>query len=45
VRSDVADEIRRMPDFVMQNPTTKSVYFVEVKFRASGEFKLKDLSK
>lgn len=45
VRSDVADEIRRMPDFVMQNPTTKSVYFVEVKFRASGEFKLKDLPK
>lgn len=45
VRSDVAQEIRRMPDFVMQNPTTKDVYFVEVKFRASGEFKLKDLPK
>lgn len=43
VRSDVAQEIRRMPDFVMQNPKTKDVYFVEVKFRASGEFKLKDL--
>ncbi len=45
VRSDVAQEIRRMPDFVMQNPKTKEVYFVEVKFRASGEFKLKDLPK
>jgi len=45
VRSDVAQEIRRMPDFVMQNPKTKDVYFVEVKFRASGEFKKKDLPK
>ena len=45
VRSDVALEIRRMPDFVMQNPTTKDVHFVEVKFRASGEFKLQDLPK
>ena len=45
VRSDVAQEIRRMPDFVMQNPKTKDVYFVEVKFRASGEFKFKDLPK
>jgi len=45
VRSEVATEIRRMPDFVMQNPNNKDVYFVEVKFRASGEFKLKDLPK
>jgi hypothetical protein len=45
VRSDVAQEIRRMPDFVMQNPKTKDVYFVEVKFRASGEFKATDLPK
>ena len=45
VRSDVAHEIRRMPDFVMQNPTSKEVYFMEVKFRASGEFKMKDLPK
>lgn len=43
IRSDVAQEIRRMPDFVMQNPNTKEVYFVEVKFRANGEFKLRDL--
>src|SRR5690606_40834106 len=33
VRSDVAHEIRRMPDFVIQDPRTKSVYFLEVKFR------------
>lgn len=45
VRTDVAQEIRRMPDFVMQNPTSKEVYFMEVKFRASGEFKKKDLPK
>lgn len=45
VRSDVSQHIRRMPDFVVQNPTTKEVYFVEVKFRASGEFKAKDLPK
>lgn len=43
VRSDVAQEIRRMPDFVMQNPKTKEVYFIEVKFRASGEFTKDDL--
>lgn len=43
VRTDVADDIRRMPDFVIQNPDNKAVYFIEVKFRASGEFKLKDL--
>lgn len=45
VRSDVAQEIRRMPDFVVQNPQTKDVHFVEVKFRASGEFRQKDLPK
>lgn len=45
VRSDVAQEIRRMPDFVIQDPKSKSVYFIEVKFRASGEFKLTDLPK
>ena len=45
VRSDVSDQIKRMPDFVVQNPNTKSVYFIEVKFRASGEFKYKDLPK
>lgn len=45
VRSDVADEIKRMPDFVMQSPKTKEVYFVEVKFRAKEEFSYKNLPK
>lgn len=45
VRSDVAQEIRRMPDFVIQNPRTKDVHFVEVKFRANGEFRYSDLPK
>lgn len=45
VKSEVAYEIRRMPDFVIQNPRTSDVHFVEVKFRASGSFSLKDLPK
>ena len=45
VRSDVADDIRRMPDFVVQHRDTKEVFFIEVKFRASGEFRFKDLPK
>lgn len=44
VRSDVALQIRRMPDFVIQSKT-KDVYFIEVKFRANGEFTKKDLPK
>jgi hypothetical protein len=43
VRSDVAQNIRRMPDFVILNPRTKDVHFIEVKFRANGEFRFKDL--
>lgn len=45
VRSDVASQIRRMPDFVIQDPESKEVYFIEVKFRASETFTLKDLPK
>jgi hypothetical protein len=45
VRSDVAEHIKRMPDFVVQNPETSDVFFVEVKFRANGEFSAKDLHK
>lgn len=45
VRSDVALQIRRMPDFVIQNPKNGEVYFIEVKFRASGSFAEKDLPK
>jgi hypothetical protein len=45
VRTDVAEDIKRMPDFVIQNPTSKEVYFVEVKFRAIGAFSKSDLPK
>lgn len=45
VKSDVASEIRRMPDFVIQNPNNNSVHFIEVKFRTNGCFALSDLSK
>ncbi|MEJ0080845.1 MAG: hypothetical protein WDM78_07815 [Puia sp.] len=38
INSDVAQEIRRMPDFVIQNKNSKKVYFIEVKFRANGIF-------
>lgn len=43
VRSEVAHEIRSMPDFVVQNPRKSEVYFVEVKFRKSGSFTFKDI--
>jgi len=48
VRSDVADNIRRMPDFVIQGNRGENkgeVYFIEVKFRASEEFSIKNLPK
>lgn len=45
VKSDVAEEIKRMPDFVVQNPNTNEVFFIEVKFRASETFKFSDLPK
>lgn len=44
VRSDVADNIKRMPDFVVQDKN-RNVYFIEVKFRASEEFSRRDLPK
>ncbi len=43
VKGEVATNIRRMPDFVVQHPQNKNVYFIEVKFRANEEFSLKDL--
>jgi hypothetical protein len=44
VRSDVADNIKRMPDFVVQDKQ-RNVYFIEVKFRANEQFSLRDLPK
>jgi hypothetical protein len=43
VKSEVAEEIKRMPDFVIQNPKSGEVFFVEVKFRAAEKFTIKDL--
>jgi len=43
VRSDVAENIKRMPDFVVHHPKTNQVYFIEVKFRANGIFSLSNL--
>ncbi len=43
VRGDVATNIRRMPDFVVQKD--KRVFFIEVKFRTSESFTLEDLPK
>jgi len=43
VRNDVATNIRRMPDFVVQNPKNGEVFFIEVKFRKSESFKFSDL--
>lgn len=45
VSSDVANQIRRMPDFVIQDKKTKNTFFVEVKFRANECFSEKDLPK
>lgn len=42
VRSDVAENIRKMPDFVIQK--NAEVFFIEVKFRANEEFSLNDKS-
>lgn len=45
VKTEVANEIKSMPDFVVQNPRNNEVYFVEVKFRASGTLARKDIPK
>ncbi len=47
VKTEVANDIRRMPDFVIQSNEGKNkgeVYFVEVKFRKSEEFDKDDKS-
>ncbi len=45
VRSDVANNIKRMPDLVVQDKNSNEVFFVEVKFRASGKFSKRYLPK
>ncbi len=41
VRGDVAKNIRQMPDFVVFKDN--QAHFIEVKYRANGELKLKDI--
>ncbi len=43
VTGDVANNIKRMPAFVIQGNSSKNVYFIEVKFRANGTFTKDDL--
>jgi hypothetical protein len=43
VRGDVSKNIRQMPDFVVFK--NKQAHFIEVKYRASGKLKLKDIDK
>lgn len=43
VRGDVSKNIRQMPDFVVFKDN--KAHFIEVKYRASGELKLKDIDK
>ena len=45
VRGDVANTIRKMPDFIIQNPKTNEVFFIEVKFRKDEGYSLSDLEK
>jgi hypothetical protein len=44
VKTEVADNIRRMPDFVIQHPENKNVYFIEIKFRKEEKFDIHDKS-
>lgn len=43
VNTNVAKQIRTMPDFVMQHPKTGDVNLVEVKYRANGQFSFEDI--
>lgn len=39
----VKQQIRTMPDFVVQDPDNHRLHFVEVKYRASGAFGIEDI--
>ena len=39
----VNQQIRSMPDFVVQDPRNNRLHFVEVKYRASGMFTIEDI--
>jgi len=39
----VKQQIRSMPDFVVQDPRNNKLHFVEVKYRSSGTFSIEDI--
>ncbi|WP_321418116.1 hypothetical protein [uncultured Methanomethylovorans sp.] len=43
VRSDVASNIKKMPDLVIQDPNSGKVYFTDIKFRKNESFTLDDI--
>jgi hypothetical protein len=43
VRGDVAANIKKMPDLVIQDPNSGKVYFTDVKFRKNESFTLDDV--
>ncbi len=43
VRTDVAANIKRMPDLVIQDPNSGEVYFTDVKFRKNETFTFNDI--
>ncbi len=43
VKGEVAKQIKRMPDFVIQHKDSKKTFFVEVKFRANESFSEENL--
>ena len=40
---EVKRRIQSMPDFVIQDPRNNRLHFVEVKYRASGQFSIEDI--
>lgn len=40
---EVKRRIQSMPDFVVQDPRNNRLHFVEVKYRASGQFSIDDI--
>jgi hypothetical protein len=42
-QGQVAKEIRRMPDLVLQDKLSNEAIFLEIKFRADGKFEYQDL--
>lgn len=43
-RSNIPDEVRCMPDFIIQNKNTKEVFYIEVKYRFNGELHISELA-